>query len=163
MVVDAVCHSSGLVVFVTGVRAAESSAPTVGSMPCTIHPARVFIAPSSVSFADTFPPRGRRGRIDKTLRSLPPRGAVPEAPPAADKGRRGGRLCPPQPKVVDAQGACGHSPQGEGGGVLALLRPSFPFSWTDLAILCVLHSYYVKNSAIFRFPFPPPPYYNGHR
>ncbi len=31
------------VIFVTGVRAAESSAPTVGSVPCTIQPARVGI------------------------------------------------------------------------------------------------------------------------
>ena len=58
---------------------------------------------------------------------------------------------------------CGRAGAALGAPFLALLRPSFPFSWTDLAILCVLHSYYVKNSAIFQFPFPPPPYYNGHR
>ena len=43
--VVAVCHSTGQVVFVTGRRAAESSAPTVGSLPCAIQPAKWFSLP----------------------------------------------------------------------------------------------------------------------
>ena len=40
----------------------ESSAPTDGlPQPFTIHPGGAGIAPSSVSFADTFSPRRRRG------------------------------------------------------------------------------------------------------
>ena len=58
---------------------------------------------------------------------------------------------------------CGRAGAARGAALLPLYRPWFLFWRTNLVILCVLHSYYVKNSAIFQFPFLSPPYYNGHR
>ena len=69
-------------------RAEQSPAPTSGLLlPFTIHPAVVGAAPSSVGFADTFPPRGRRhgGRFVNRpygeTATLSTAGNVPHCPP----------------------------------------------------------------------------------
>ena len=78
---------------------------TVGSLPCIIHPAWVGIVTPARAIRES-PLRCHRGGIGFFV------GALHEAPVCRLAGlrkgkvfvRRGGRLCPPQPKVVDAQG-----------------------------------------------------------